>query len=438
MRTSRHMQLSIIDTFSEHEIGVQLQQLSNLLDHYPELVDLVHNDLHSTQSRPTGRVGLASETVLRCLILKQLFQVSYQQLSFHLADSRSYRAFARLPMGTFPSRSGLQTCIRNIQPSTLQNLNTRLIQHGLNQGVVNIEHLRIDSTVVKSHITPPSDSQLLNDAIRVLSRLLAKAKDDTGIRFRFTDQRKKAKSLAFRLFNAKKAEKDRLYPELLRMADRVAKQVDRALDKITSAPQWRARLMHFKDLLMQVIDQTTRRVIQQESVPSSEKVVSLFEPHTDVIVKGFRDVQYGHKLNLSSDASGFFTYASLEQGNPSDKELFLPVLHAHQRDYQCLPMRTIADGGYACQQNVIAGRQLGVQAVAFQKQVGLTLTEMGLKQKTLKRLAHFRAGVEGNISELKRRFGCSVARWKGEDGFQAFVWSSILSYNLMRWVRLQQ
>lgn len=438
MRTSRHMQLSIIDTFSEHETGVQLQQLSGLLDHYPEFVDLVHNDLRCSQSCATGRIGLSSETVLRCLILKQLFQVSYKQLSFHLADSRSYRAFARLPMGIFPSRSGLQACIRAIQPATLQALNTGLMQHWLNEGIANIEHLRIDSTVVKSNITPPSDSQLLNDGIRVLSRLLAKAKDSTGIRFRFTDQRKKAKSLAFRIFNAKKAEKDRLYPELLRLADRVAKQVDRALLKITSAPRWRARLIHFKNLLTQVMDQTIRRVIYQQGVRSSEKIVSLFEPHTDVIVKGFRDVQYGHKLNLASDVSGFLTYAHIEQGNPSDKELFLPVLHAHQRDYHCLPARTIADGGYACRQNVILGREIGVQSVAFQKQVGLTLSEMGLKQKTLKKLAHFRAGIEGNISELKRRFGCSVARWKGKDGFQAFVWSSILSYNLMRWVRLQQ
>lgn len=437
MRTSRHTQLSITDTFSEHETGVQLQQLSALLDQYPELIDRVHADLHNQQARATGRAGLSSETVLRCLILKQLFQVSYEQLAFHLSDSCSYRAFARLPWGVFPSRSGLQACVRAIQPATLQWLNTQLIQSWLNDGVVDITHLRIDSTVVKSHIAPPSDSQLLNDGIRVLSRLLAKAKENTGTRFRFTDQRKKAKSLAFRIFNAKKALKDQLYPELLSVANRVISQVDRALLQLPSAPHWSDRLVHFRDLLERVIDQATRRVIQQENVPSTEKIVSLFEPHTDVIVKGFRDVQYGHKINVSSDASGFLTYCRIEQGNPSDKELFLPVLHAHQQDYQRLPKRTIADGGYASQANVIAGREQGVSSVGFQKPVGLTLTQMGLKRKTLKKLAHFRAGIEGNISELKRVFGCSVARWKGKEGFDAFVWSSILSYNLIRWVRMQ-
>ncbi len=303
--------------------------------------------------------------------------------------------------------------------------------------MIDIEHLRIDSTVVRSHIAPPSDSQLLNDGIRVLSRMLAKAKDETGIRFSFRDQRKKTKSLAFRIFNAGEDLKNHLYPELLHLADLVMTQVARALDKITSAEHWRANLIHYRDLLAKVIDQT-RRVINGEKVPSSDKIVSVFESHTDIIVKGFRDIQYGHKINLSSDASGFFTHCSIEKGNTSDKALYIPVLHAHQNDYQCLPKRTIADGGYASQKNVTKGLALGVKAAAFQKRVGLTLSEMGLKKKTFKKLATFRAGIEGNISELKRRFGCSVAQWKGIKGFDAFVWSSILSYNLIRLVRLQR
>ncbi len=180
--------------------------------------------------------------------------------------------------------------------------------------MIDIEHLRIDSTVVRSHIAPPSDSQLLNDGIRVLSRMLAKAKDETGIRFSFRDQRKKTKSLAFRIFNAGEDHKNHLYPELLHLADLVMKQVARALDKITSTDHWCSNLIHYRDLLAKVIDQTTRRVMNGEKVPSSDKVVSVFESHTDIIVKGFRNIQYGHKINLSSDASGFFTHCSIEMG----------------------------------------------------------------------------------------------------------------------------
>ncbi|TCS33119.1 transposase, partial [Reinekea marinisedimentorum] len=325
-------------------------------------------------------------------------------------------------------------------PCTLQYLNEQLIRYWLAQKDVNIHHLRIDSTVVHSHIAPPSDSQLLYDGIRVLSRLMAKAKDRTGVKLRFTDQRKKAKSLAYKIFNAKNADKQVLYPKLLRIAELVIEQSIRGIERITetvlSGQAWCEVVRHYQGLLKRVIDQATRRVINEEKVPSSEKLVSLFEPHTDIIVKGFRDVQYGHKINLSTEQSGYVTHCSIEQGNTSDKELFLPVLKAHQDTYNQLPFRTIADGGYASQNNVNTGRAMGVQAVGFQKDVGLTLKAMGLQKRTLKKLANFRAGIEGNISELKRSFGCSVARWKHWSGFQAFVWSSILSYNLNRHVRL--
>jgi IS5 family transposase len=361
-------------------------------------------------------------------------------LAFHLSDSASYRAFVRLPFAWSPSRSTLQACIRAIKPETLQYLNEQLILHWLIEGTANSHHLRIDSTVVNSHITPPSDSQLLSDGIRVLSRLMTKSKDRIGIKLRFTDQRKKAKHLAFKIFNAKNADKEALYPKLLGLAKRVMKQSARSLERVMAVAgnshAWCNEVQHYQGLLGRVIKQTTRRVINKEKVSSSEKLVSLFEPHTDIIVKGFRDVQYGHKINLATELSGYITHCSIEQGNTSDRDLFLPVLKLHKETYGQIPFRTIADGGYASQKNVQKGRAMGVQSVGFQKNVGLTLRAMGLQQKTLKKLAHFRAGIEGNISELKRAFGCSVAKWKQWSGFQAFVWSSILSYNLNRYVRL--
>jgi IS5 family transposase len=165
--------------------------------------------------------------------------------------------------------------------------------------------------------------------------------------------------------------------------------------------------------------------------------VSIFEPHTDIIIKGFRDVQYGHKINLSSEKSGFITHLSIEKGNPSDKDLFIPVLDFHQSKLGQLPSAVVADGGYASQANVAKGRALGVKHVVFHKPVGISLQAMGVKSKTFTKLRHFRAGVEGNISELKRAFGAGKATWKGLEGFKAYVWSCVLSYNLMRLARLK-
>ena len=444
MRDIRLAQISIFENYSEHELGVRLKSLSDLLDLHPEILTLVAKDLVDESASNVGRCGLSVESIFRCLLLKQQLRISYEQLSFHLSDSMTYRSFTRLIHDSMPSRSGLQSTIRRIKPETLEAIHEILSQNWLEQGILSMEKLRIDSTVVASNIAPPSDSHLLNDGIRVLSRLLAKSKDSTGVKIRFTDQRKSSKSLSFQIFNAKKAEKERLYPDLLKRARTVLKQVDRGLQSVRlgagksdQKEKWVLALEHYRDLMQQVIDQTQRRVIDKESVHSSEKLVSLFEPHTDIIVKGFRDVQYGHKINLSSERRGFITYLSIKEGNPSDKDLFLPVLEYHQSTLKALPNSVVADGGYASQVNVTEGRGKGIKHVVFNKRVGLTYQAMGVKQKTFDRLRHFRAGIEGNISELKRAFGASKATWKGHDGFKAFVWSAVISYNLTRLTRLQ-
>ncbi len=186
---------------------------------------------------------------------------------------------------------------------------------------------------------------------------------------------------------------------------------------------------------MKVVDQTERRVLYDETVPADEKIVSLFEPHSAIIVKGWRETEYGHKINLSSDANGMITSLSIEQGNPSDAERFIPILESCIETFAEVPNSTVSDGGYASVDNVREGRVLGVRRVVFHKKRGLTYHSMGVKEKTFIRLRDFRAGIEGNISELKRVFGISKATWKGYDGFKAFVWSSIISYNLVRLAR---
>jgi IS5 family transposase len=443
MRETRIAQASIFENFSKHEFGAQLRALSNRLDQHPEILLLVADDLIDASAAKVGRTGLTVENIFRCMLLKQQLRVSYEHLAFHLSDSMTYRTFARLSATTMPSRSGLQSTIRRIRPETLEKVHETLSASWLKGGILSMEKLRIDSTVVASNIAPPSDSQLLNDGVRVLSRLLMKSKNITGVKIRFTDQRKPSKSLAFQIFNAKKTGKEVLYPKLLQIVRIVLKQVDRGLAVVElgacdsdKKKRWVSQVEQYRNLALRVVNQTERRVIRKENVHSSEKIVSLFESHTDIIVKGFRDVQYGHKINLSSDKGGFITYLSVEKGNPADSSLFIPVLHFHQSKLHCLPHSVVADGGYASKENVTNGRGLGVKRVVFHKPVGLSLHAMGVKSKTFIQLRKFRAGVEGNISELKRAFGATKANWKGLDGFKAYVWSSVLSYNLMRLARL--
>ncbi|MGL6159053.1 ISNCY family transposase [Microbulbifer sp.] len=442
MRETRTVQQSIFDFYAKHEFGDFLAQLSNVLDDRPELIALLEGDLIPGDALPTGRKGLSVESVLRCLLLKQITGVSYDKLAFHLADSQSYRAFARLERDCYPSKSALCTNIRRIQPETLQKVFEQLAVNTFSDGVIDNESMRLDSTVVKSNIVSPSDSGLLDDGIRVLSRLFEKAKDRTGVKLRLTDYRKPSRQLAAAIFYGKKAEKDKLYEELLPLAKRVIKQSHKAIDQVelkSTDPLsqfWIEEVRHYRGLLEQVIDQTERRVIYGEKVPASEKIVSLFEPHTDIIVKAKRGIDYGHKVNLSTDKNGFITTLLIENGNPSDSDRFIPILEEYQRLYGSIPTTTVADGCYASHKNVDTAKELGVKRVAFHRKNGITLGAMGIKEKTLRKLRNFRAGIEANISELKRVFGAGKAMWKGENGFMAFVWSSVISYNLTHLVRM--
>lgn len=145
------------------------------------------------------------------MLLKQITGVSYKMLAFHLTDSHSYRTFVRLDRNLHPGKSVLSGNIRRLSAATLEKVFGALSGKIFEEGTIDIDLLRLDSTAVKSHIAPPLDSHLLDDGIRVLNRYFAKSRDCTGVKLRLTDNRKKFRSLAARIFYAKKPEKGALY-----------------------------------------------------------------------------------------------------------------------------------------------------------------------------------------------------------------------------------
>ena len=445
MRETRNAQASIFDCYAKHEFGNQLEVISGILDNCPDAIDWVEADLTRDGTRQTGRLGLPVESVLRCAVLKQYRQLSYKELAFYLEDSGTFRSFARLPQGIVPRKSGLQDNIRRIQPETWEAINQALVSQSLADEVECSEQVRVDSTVVETNIHAPSDSSLLCDGIRVLTRLMAKAKsplDVPGIAF--TDHRKAARSLAREIFYTRgMAKKKPLYTALLSQAEQVMKESGTALWHVelyrfrgVGHVQWVERVKQYRRLLRGVIRQTRRRVIKGDSVPATEKVVSLYEAHTDIIVKGSRDVQYGHKINLTTGKKGLILDATIESGNPCDTERYMPMIKRQALIYGQLPAEMAADGGYASIANLMDAKGLGVTEVAFQKKKGLSVAAMTSSEKVYKKLCDFRAGIEGNISELKRAYGLKRALWRGIDGFKACVWSAICSYNLVRIARL--
>src|ERR1700746_719444 len=174
-RQERTVQASLFDLFAEHEIGRELKAMSQWLDEHRELIGLVAEYLRRQGVQETERQGLPAESVLRCGLLKQHRQLSYEELAFHLEDSASFRAFARLPWSWTPKKSALHKTISAIRAETWQAINQTVLQSAREEKVETGKVIRVDSPVTAALMHQPSDSSLLCDAVRVMARLLEEA-----------------------------------------------------------------------------------------------------------------------------------------------------------------------------------------------------------------------------------------------------------------------
>ena len=445
MRNKRTVQSSIFDLYCDHEIGLELKAISGFLDRHVEILDWVCDDLQSKGFHGRGRSALPVESVLRCALLKNSRQLSYKELSFHLCDSTSFQAFARLPMGWYPKKSVLQDTISKITPQTWERINDRVREEAQVRNIEKGRKIRIDSTVTESDIHEPTDSSLLEDCVRVMVRLLKAARKLPGnLSIEFTNHNRRAKRRAHEIFNTKGiSAKEPLYADLIKITSTSLLSLVQAeitvRDTCTDTREkekWQSEVDRFKPTIQGIIDQAQRRVFNEEKVSAEQKIFSLFEEHTDIVIKGGRDIQYGHKLNLISGPSGLILDLVIEQGNPADTDRLLPMIERHIEHYEKAPRQVAADGGYASGANLEAVKSLGVADMAFNKKRGLDIVDMAKSAWVYRQLRNFRAGIESNISCLKRAYGLTRCNWKGLQHFQSFVWSSVVSYNLTVMARL--
>jgi transposase, IS5 family len=445
MRAERTVQATIFEVFAEHQIGCELKAVSDWLDSQRALVSLVAGDLRREGVSQTGRRGLPAETVLRCALLKQQRQLSYEELAFHLEDSFSFRAFARLPLAWSPKKSVLHRTISAIHPQTWEAVNRALIASAQQAKVEAGRTVRIDSTVTAALMHEPRDSALLWDAVRLMTRLLRQSAGLPGApAMRWSDHRRLAKRCATEIqYSRGKHTRRRLYRKLIAVTHATRAALQRATQRMgevagLAAERWRARVDHYLPLIARVLNQSERRVLRGQTVPAGEKLVSLFEPHADIIVKGLRDVQYGHKLNLVTGKSGLILDLVIEAGNPADAERFLPMLDRHIARYGTPPRQIAADGGYASRDNLTQAKARGVADVAFHKKRGLAVADMAKSPWVYRKLRNFRAGIEAGISCLKRAYGGGRCTWRGLDHFKAYVWSAVVAHNLVLFARLKR
>ena len=443
MRRILTKQLGLVMTNADHLRGRELSVMSGVLDELGRAVHLVHRDLVSAGAGVnTGRDAMTAEQVLRALVIKQRFGCSYDDLAFRLADSNSLRAFCRILLSASPpSKSTLQRNIKLVKATTWEQINQLVIGYAQNAKIESGRKTRSDCTVVETNIHEPSDSRLLWDCVRVLVRLMARAKECFGTPF--SSRKRRAKRRALGVLNAKsKGQREVLYRDLLKVTDETMTQAQKVSDLLQHVvvanmkdlqvcQSLDAEIKAVLALSKRVVNQTQRRVLGGESVPASEKLVSIFEPHTDIIVKDRRDTFYGHKVCLTSGASGLVLDLVVEKGNPADSTLATKVIARVAAVLGKPPKQATFDGGFSSKANVQSLKVMGVEDVAFSKHVGLEVSDMAKSASVFRKLRNFRAGIEAGISFLKRTFGMNRCPWSGFESFTAYAWGSVLSCNLL-------
>jgi IS5 family transposase len=306
----RHEQLSLDQPWIAHPHAKELEAISRLLDENPAMAEAVAADLVRDLKHPeSGAPGMSGDQVLRVMLLKQMKGFSYEALHFHLMDSATYRTFCRIGvMEEVPARSTVAENVKKVRPETLEQVNRLLLGVAKKKGVERGRKVRIDATVVETDIHAPTDSALLYDGVRVLARLLGEAKGRCGFSA-WSDHTRRAKRRMLAVQNARtQAKRREAYRDLLKVARKTVGYGEAAREALgraagVAAAKLRGEVEEVVLWLWAVIDQTERRVLGGETVPAGEKVVSLFETHTDIDAHGdHRQGQPGDSLRAQSHA----------------------------------------------------------------------------------------------------------------------------------------
>jgi len=433
------------------ELDPMLTQLDSLLDD-DALFRAIKADLARRHPRTLteGRPSTPVEVILRMLVVKHLYGWSYDQTCQLVAGSLVLRQFCRVYVEAVPTDTTLLRWANLIRPATLHQLHDQVVDIARQRKVTHGRKLRIDSTVVETNIHYPVDSTLLGDGVRVLTRTIQRAKavlpdraqiGQTAFRNRTRSVRRVMKGLIDAARRRGEGAADALqdgYRRLVGLTTQVVRQavqVETALAAATDARAQRLRavLQTFIPRTRQVIRQTTRRVLEGESVPGSEKLVSVFEPHTAIIRKGKvgKPTEFGRVVWLDEVEGGIISRYAVLEGNPDDATQLVPSLEHHIGRFGHAPYLLVADGKVATPANEQIAHRRGVRHVVLPKPGRKTATRQAYeRQRWFQRGRDWRAGIEGRISGLKRRHKLERCRYHGEDGMERWVGWGIITHNL--------
>ena len=429
------------------KLSPELAAIDQVLDD-DDLFVMIRNDLgqRRPKTQTAGRHSTPVEVILRMVAVRHLFNWSYAVTEQEVSDSLVLRQFCRVYFQSVPDHTTLCKWARLIQPETLAAFNERIMALAVASKLTRGRKLRMDGMVVETNIHHPTDSSLLADGVRVLGRTLSQAWQSLGDKLDlpqrlFRNRTRSAKKAARQIAKGSRQGKVAIqahYRHLLEVAEATVKQTRQVLRAIqTQARREGERLSNlchtFVLRLEQVIDQTQRRVLENQSVPAAEKLVSLFEPHTDIIRRGKvnKPTEYGHKVWLGEVEGGFIAQYHILAGNPADDQQWEPTLAQHIDLFGRPPWQASADRGVHSADNEQVAQNLGVQRVILPKPGKKSEDRrQHERQRWFWRGRRFHAGVEGRISVISRKHGLDRCYDKGEKGFQRWVGWGVIANNL--------
>lgn len=403
------------------------------------------------QSRRRGRPGTPAEVVIRMLILKHLFDWSYDDLEREVRANLVYRMFTRIDAGDVPDAKTILKIARALGPEVIEQLHRQVVDVAKRAGVTHGRRFRIDTTVVETNVHYPTDSTLLRDGVRVLTRTMQRASralgDQAGrIRNRLRSVTRRVLIIGYEARSPKTRDAMvKSYRKLMATTRAVLRDTATMVRRLgqrvrTARPQVQPMLRGTQDqlramqpIVQRVIDQTRARVLGGDThVP--DKVLSLFEPHTTTIRKGkiAKPNEFGNLVTIQEAEHQIVTGFEIHAGRPADVTLWTPALDRHQAIFGHAPDLAAGDRGFSSARNEQAAIDRGVRRVVLPRSGPKSSARRAYeRQRWFRRGQRWRVGCEGRISVLKRRHGLRRCRYHGVDGMHRWVGFGVIADNLM-------
>ncbi|MCX6637776.1 MAG: hypothetical protein NT090_22195 [Acidobacteria bacterium] len=415
--------------------------VSRILDEHPEILGLAHEDLKrlSSGGRKGREADFTSETILRALVVHAIEGLSLRDTVVRIAESEFLQDFLRTRKRAVMDFTFLDKCFQAIRPATWKQLNAALAQAAVKSGAIDVSTIRADTTAVETNIHWPTDASLLWDTWRVAARLLreGRAIAPETCPHRFHDRKAKRLYLFITRYakskNARRQRKVRAaFRQLIARAEWIVGAARwfcdwaplRGIVELTAIAD---ELRRFLPAMKRVVEQARRAQLEGEKVPAAERVFSIFEPHTELLMRGRRQkpVEFGHMVLLCQSPEKFITDYEAYLHRRADCQLTEEVIERHEGLFGQRPEVLAADMGFCPDKEKYEELQGRVGTLAIPRRM------RDLADAVMSMWRSFRAGIEGTISGLKRAFRLARCHYRGFKRFAAALGLGVFCHNLV-------